>query len=679
MKTYLRLLSLSALAQSVVAQEVLPEVVVTANRTTEEAQEVPYTLEILTAEDLLENASRTMPQAFLNTPGVLVQQTTPGHGSPYIRGFNGRQTLLLQDGIRLNNSTWRGGPVQYWNTLDAQAIDRVELIKSQGSVLFGSDAIGGTVNTLSKSSGFRGKEGFFSGGAAYYRFDTNSESNLGRVEQRFGVGGKWGIMLGYSSSDIGDIRDSALGTMRGTGYSQLAHDIKFEYAFSRSQTLSLAHSYLDQDDISRWHNTINNQGWRKGSSFTTAGTDLARDYDQERSLTYLRFEDTDANLSWVDRYQATVSFQRTQDSEFRVRGSGRSDARVLDVDTFGLSLQAETGNVVWGADYYHDQVDTQGFRNGAPRPSNRPVADDANYDSLGIFASYTGAIGQRFTYDAGARFTYIEAEWDGYRPDGAAIDQSGDGSWDNLALSLRGQYELDDSWTIFGGASQAFRAPNLDDLTGRQFSLNGLDENGSPDVDPEKYLTTEIGTRFNEGDFSFELSGYYTFIDDGIVRIDDGLGGLATTNGSEGFIYGFEGQATWNFHPQWRLLAHASWQDGEQKQGGVTDTIRRLNPLNGAIDLRWTAPSEDYWISGRIQAATRQDNLSLLAASDTQRIPVGGTPGYIVASLYGGWQVSEALQLNLALENLTDEDYRIHGSGQNMPGRNATLSVKFEW
>ena len=167
MKTYLRLLSLSALAQSVVAQEVLPEVVVTADRTTEEAQEVPYTLEILTAEDLLENASRTMPQAFLNTPGVLVQQTTPGHGSPYIRGFNGRQTLLLQDGIRLNNSTWRGGPVQYWNTLDAQAIDRVELIKSQGSVLFGSDAIGGTVNTLSKSSGFRGKEGFFSGGAAY--------------------------------------------------------------------------------------------------------------------------------------------------------------------------------------------------------------------------------------------------------------------------------------------------------------------------------------------------------------------------------------------------------------------------------------------------------------------------------------------------------------------------------
>ncbi|MEN8785506.1 MAG: TonB-dependent receptor, partial [Akkermansiaceae bacterium] len=591
------------------AQEILPEIVVTANRTTEEVEEVPYTLEILTTEDLLENATRTLPQAFLNTPGVLVQQTTTGHGSPYIRGFTGRQNLLLQDGIRLNNSTWRSGPVQYWNTLDAQAIDRIELIKSQGSVLFGSDAIGGTINTLSKSSGFRVEDGFFSGGTAYYRFDTNSESQIGRVEQRFGVGEKWGVMLGYSASDIGDIRDSSLGTMRGTGYSQLSQDLKFEYAFSPSQTLTIAHSYLHQDDISRWHNTINNPGWTHGNFFTTPGTDLARDYDQERSLTYLRLEDVDANLSWADRYQATFSFQRTQDSEFRVRDSGRSDSRVIDVDTFGFSFQAETGNIVLGADYYHDQVDSEGFRNRVPRPSNRPTADDATYDALGVFTNYKGSIGQRFTYDAGVRFTYIEARWDGYRPDGTNDDQSGDGSWDNLSLSLRGQYELDNYWTIFGGVSQAFRAPNLDDLTGRQFALNGLDENGSPDVDPEKYLTSELGSRFNEGDFSFELSSYYTFINEGIVRIDDGMSGLATTNGSDGFIYGFEGHATWHFHTDWTLLAHASWQDGEIKQGGVTDTIRRLNPLNGAIDLRWTAPSTEYWISGRLQAATTQDKL----------------------------------------------------------------------
>ncbi|MGC6581459.1 MAG: TonB-dependent receptor plug domain-containing protein, partial [Akkermansiaceae bacterium] len=177
---------------SLAAQNSLPNLIVTASRTTEEASESPYSSEILSAEELLEEAARTLPQALQNSPGVLVQQTTPGHGSPFIRGFNGRQTLLLQDGIRLNNATWRGGPVQYWNTVDSQAIDRIELIKSQGSVLYGSDAIGGTVNTFTKSSDFRDEDGFFSGGASYYRFDTNSQSNLGRIEQRFGVGGQWG-------------------------------------------------------------------------------------------------------------------------------------------------------------------------------------------------------------------------------------------------------------------------------------------------------------------------------------------------------------------------------------------------------------------------------------------------------------------------------------------------------
>lgn len=661
------------------AQEMLPEIVVTASRTTEEAKNVPYTTEVLDSADLLANATRTLPQAFLDTPGVLVQETTPGHGSPYIRGFTGRQNLLLQDGIRLNNATWRSGPVQYWNTLDSQAISSIELIKSQGSVLFGSDAIGGTVNILSKSSGFRDEDGFFSRGAAYYRFDTNSKSHVGRLEQGLGVGNQWGFMLGSSLKDIGDIKDSALGRMHGTGYSEHSYDLKFEYAFSDTRTLTFAHTYLDQDDISRWHNTINNPGWTHGRAFTTAGSDLNRDYDQERSLTYFRLEDTNSDIPWIDSWQATLSFQKTQDSEFRVRGSGRSDSKILDVNTYGLTFQAQSDNITWGADYYHDDVDSQGFRNGIARPSNRPVADDSSYDSLGLFANYSSNIGEQFTYDAGARFTYAEAEWNGYRPTGAAADQSGSSSWDNLSLSLRGQYEFNNSWSLFGGASQAFRAPNLDDLTGSQFALNGLDSNGSPGVDSETYLTAELGTRFDNGDLSFQLSSYYTWIDDGIVRIDDGLGGLTTTNGSDGYIYGFEAQTAWQFHPQWQLAAHASWQDGKQTTNGIEDTIRRMNPLSGAISLKWTDPDELYWISTRLQAATRQDNLSGLAASDTQRIPANGTPGYLTASIYAGWQVSDSLALNFAFENLTDEDYRIHGSGQNQPGRNATVSVKYEW
>lgn len=661
------------------AQQTLPDLIVTASRVAAPSDDIPFTTEILDSETLIENASRTLPQAFLNTPGVLVQQTTPAQGSPFIRGFTGRRNLLLQDGIRLNNSSWRGGPVQYWNTLDSQAINRVELIKSQGSVLYGSDAIGGTLNVFSKSSHFREREGAFYNGSAYYRFDTNSKSNIGRLEQTLGQGGKWGLTVGLSAKDIGDIRDSALGRMVGTGYQEHSFDAKFEYAVTDTLTLTATHTLLDQDDISRWHSTINNPGWTHGSSFTTAGTDLARDLDQERSLSYIRLDETETNLTWIDSWQATASFQKTQDSEFRVRSSGRADFRNLDVDTYGLTLQAKSGNLVWGADYYRDEIDAEGERNGLEFASNRPVADDSSYDSFALFANYQGTLGTKLRYDAGARFTYARAQWNGFRPEGALVDQSGESSWENLSFSLRGQYEIHETLTLFGGASQAFRAPNLDDLTGSQFALNGLDSRGSPNVDPETYITTEIGARYQNHNLTVELSAYYTFIDDGIIRVDDGTGGLITTNGSDGYIYGFEAKTTWNFSPQWELTAQASWQDGNQTTNGIEDTIRRLNPLNGSLALKWTSPTDRYWISGRIQGAARQDNLSTLAASDTQRIPVNGTPSYITANIYSGWQVRDNLQLNLALENLTDEDYRIHGSGQNAPGRNATLSVKYTW
>ncbi|MEJ6581621.1 MAG: TonB-dependent receptor [Akkermansiaceae bacterium] len=664
---------------SLTAQEVLPELIVTANRTAESATGTPYSTEVLTAEDLQKNAARSLPDAFADTPGVLVQKTSPGHGSPYIRGFTGRQNLLLQDGVRLNNSTWRSGPVQYWNTLDSQAIEQLELIKSQGSVIYGSDAIGGTVNTLSKSSGFRDEEGFFTRGAAYYRFDTNSKSHLGRLEQAIGQGDDWGLMLGVSGKDVGDIKDSAVGRMKNTGYSEQSFDFKFEYALSEYRTLTLAHSYLDQGDISRWHSTIFNPGWTHGRYFATPGSDLERSYDQERSLTYLRLEDSESSLSWIERWQATLSFQKSQDSEFRLRNSGRSDLRILDVNTYGVSFQAESGNLLWGVDYYHDDVASSGFRNGALRPSNRPIADDASYDSTGLFANYSRQLTDRLSYDLGARFTYARADWDGYQPAGTTVDQSGSSSWENVSLSARALYDLDDFWSLFGSVSQAFRAPNLDDLTGSQFALNGLDSNGSPNVDPETYLTSELGSRFENDTLTFQLGGYYTFINDGIIVIDDGAGGLVTTNGSEGYIYGFEAIGAWKFQPQWELAAQIAWQDGKQKEGGIEDTIRRMHPLMGSVSLTWTHPSDDFWVTARVAATTHQNNLSSLAASDTQRIPINGTPGSLIPSIYAGWQVRENLQLGLALENLTDEDYRIHGSGQNAAGLNATLSAKLEW
>ncbi|MDB4589798.1 Plug domain-containing protein, partial [Verrucomicrobiales bacterium] len=128
--------------------QMLDPVVVTASRIPEDKASTTQSISTVTDEEIVEKAFRTLPEALALTPGISVQKTTHGHGSPFIRGFTGRQNLYLVDGIRFNNSTFRSGPIQYANTVDALSLDRFELVKSQGSVLYGSDALGGTLNAI---------------------------------------------------------------------------------------------------------------------------------------------------------------------------------------------------------------------------------------------------------------------------------------------------------------------------------------------------------------------------------------------------------------------------------------------------------------------------------------------------------------------------------------------------
>ncbi len=100
-------------------------------------------------------------------------------------------------------------------------------------------------------------------------------------------------------------------------------------------------------------------------------------------------------------------------------------------------------------------------------------------------------------------------------------------------------------------------------------------------------------------------------------------------------------------------------------------------PLTGQLGVRYEPAGSDWWIEGVLMGADKADELSIRDAGDTQRIPPGGTPGYVVAHLRGGWQVAENGNVGFALENLTDEDYRIHGSGSNMPGLNLILTTSW--
>ena len=686
---------LVSLSTCLFGQDLLKPLYVTASRSSQLEADLPYSASYLSAADIGDNDSRTMPKALQYTPGVLVQQTAYGHGSPFIRGFTGRQNLLLVDGVRINNSTFRGGPVQYWNTVDSLAVDHLELIKSQGSVLYGSDAIGGTLNAFTKSSDFRSRaEGeFYQGGRMAYEYRMNGEgSHIGRIEAETGVGDQFGAHLGLSLKDYGDISSNAIGRMTGTGYPEQDMDFRMDWAVGADSTLTFATQYVNQDNVSRWHRTINNPGWIDGNHVAAPGTYVANLFDQERLLSYLRYSGSNPVAdALVQRWSATLSYQTSADSEFQERNNPLNARNIrqrnIDLDTYGIDLSLETdtdhGTWVYGFDYYRDEVDSSGFNSrndGSGYAEALPLADDSSYDLLGVFGQYIWRPTDAWEITGGARLTHARATLRG------DIDESPD--WSSMVGSLRALYRLDEVWSVFGGVSQAFRAPNLDDLTGQATSKAGIDTLGSLDVEPESYLTYEIGGRRIAGNVSLEMSVFYTDITDQIVSVDESS--ISTvqrmTNAGNGYIFGVEMEGLWQIDPHWTLRGFAGWQDGRSETpeylGGpvVTDNPSRLLPLTSSIALRWTSESEKFWVQGRLFGATQEDRLSDAdQVDDNQRIPTNGTPGYVVASVNAGWKVNEQLNLTCGVENLLDEDYRIHGSGQNEPGIMGIFGAELTW
>ncbi len=216
---------------------------------------------------------------------------------------------------------------------------------------------------------------------------------------------------------------------------------------------------------------------------------------------------------------------------------------------------------------------------------------------------------------------------------------------------------------------------------------SGVASRGSVGVDPEEFVTYELGTRHQTATRYFNAAVFYTDVSDIITSVPvamDGDGDV-TTNGQDGYIYGIELEGSWEFTPGWTVSGFAAWQDGRAEApaflGGPTidQPASRVLPLTGSLALRWTHPSERFWVEGRVLGAAEANRLSAGDRGDTQRIPTGGTPGYVVGMIHAGWQATDFLGLTFGLENVTNEDYRNHGSGQNESGLNAIVGAKMSW
>jgi len=606
------------------------------------------------------------------------EKTAHGQGSPFIRGFTGYRNLLLIDGIRLNNAIFRAGPNQYWSTVDSLSIASLEVLKGPSGVIYGSDGIGGTVNVNTLQPTFERNNI-----AWYSRFASAEQSNILASRYNVVVLEDSAFVAGVSRKDFGDLK-TAQGTLQNSGYDEYTYDLKWQTNY-QDHVFTFAHYGVDQNDVPRTHKTINGQSF----AGTTIGNELVRNHNQNRDLSYFKYQFTNSQFAAFDSLSLTLSRHLQTESRYRLRTNDRTDTQNTDVTSLGVDLffvktLANSTEVIYGFDRYQDNIDSRASNSNI----QGPVADDAKYVTTGLFSKVRLPLTTKLSLNLGGRYTRVTAQSDKVQDpvSGAAI--SINQHWDKWVFNGELAYKHSQDLFTFANVAQGFRAPNFSDLTRLDSARSNEFEIPSPNLMPENYINYELGLRGGNNNLSYSLSTFYTDIEDQIVLFptgntnEDGEFEMSKANAINGYVYGVEGMVKYSLtdtltaHINTALIYGKSEQYPTSLSEPKKEYISRLAPHALQAKLRYT-PSEIWYVEAEVITANRADRLSSRDKGDTDRIPPNGTAGYAVWNIRAGYTVNDTLQLISSLENITDKNYRIHGSGQNEVGRNVVIALQW--
>jgi hemoglobin/transferrin/lactoferrin receptor protein len=279
------------------------EIIVTATRIENLPFEVSKPLNIVSSAQIKERAARTSAEALREETGIFVQKTNHGSGSAIIRGLGSNQILILVDGIRLNNSTYRLGNHQYLTTIDPNSLNQIEVVRGPNSVLYGSDAIGGTINLITQ------KPAFSSSGAKtdfrfLSRYATADEEKTNHGEASLSSK-RWVLMSGFTVQDLGDLKrgnnsrhveleKSKNGIIQSpTGFRSYDADFKLIFNSVQDQYWTLAYQLCRQVKVPRYDKYENEDYYRWFYN------------PQKRDLLYLTFENHFKNR-YFQKLQASI-------------------------------------------------------------------------------------------------------------------------------------------------------------------------------------------------------------------------------------------------------------------------------------------------------------------------------------------------------------------------------------
>jgi hemoglobin/transferrin/lactoferrin receptor protein len=667
--------------------ESIEVVTITAERLAVTELLSPYSTTVIYEDEIINNGIRTTVDALGMVPGVLVQKTAHGQGSPYIRGFTGFRNVFLIDGVRLNNAVFREGPNQYWNTVDPNSIAKFEVVKGPTSVVYGSDAIGGAVNAITKIQSMSDLDSEPLATLAY-RGATAEQSNVVRASFAQKLTDSSAFTSGFSFKDYGNlIAGKGTREQPNTGYDEYNIDLKWLTLLSSDLPLTVAYFKTKQNKVPRTHKTVD------AISFagTSIGNELKRDLDQNKELIYIKL-DIDKQSFFLDGAQFTLSHHKQSEFRNRIRTNNRIDQQGFDVSTLGFNAnlfkKKNSNNLVYGFEYYRDKVNSFSSKSEI----QGPIADDSYYQWFGLYGQNKYTFSNKFNIDYGTRWSYISVNAKKIQDPLSGDSISMKNHWNDIVINLRGNLQTSPkSQSFYFGFSQGFRAPNLSDLTRFDSARSNEFEIPALQLEPEHYLTFDTGVKFRSSKFNYNVALYYTKIEDQIQRVLTGNKNIdnefeiTKSNIGNGYNYGGELDISYMWNPQIKLQAHLAYINGkvdtlpDSGSNIEREYLSRLMPINMNITVNYTSPSDDWWASSSFTAYSKADRLSSRDKSDTQRIPPGGTPSFTVWDIGGGYNVSKSMKLIMNLNNVLNKNYRIHGSGQNEAGINFIVNIEYQF
>ena len=688
----------------------LDPVVVTATRLATTTDELAVSVNLVGRAELRERPTRLLLDALASEPGVLVQQTTAGQGAAFVRALTGSQVLLMVDGVRLNNGTFRQGPSQYLSSVDPEIMERMEVVRGASSTLYGSDAMGGVINVITRRAGdlLEPGENWVTEGS--YTFDGATNGSRARVSAAGAVPGFLSGLELFGGGGFGSWSHlkpgGGLPPQDPTGYDQWSGDLRVDLQATRRLRIEMAGQHSEQSDVPRYDRYVDFRA--PGVSGGGVGRNALYLFEpQDRSLARLKGT-LAARRPWMSTLDVQVSWQVQREGR-AIRGQSFRDEIVVpsdrvryvsdDVRSVALDIQGRAipadgrTSVTYGLEVWDNVTRSRG------REENLTTGiETTSLRWSGEEAVPTGRFPDGSRFGGGALYAFIDEPWERFRVQlgGRASvyrtttrvgdDYGGDvaSRVGNVTGEVGLVYRAAPGVSLRARAAQAFRAPNIYDLT-----LVGDVPGGialpNPDLSPERSYTLEMGTSWTRGSATAELTVFRIDIDDLLDRTFGTFRGQTTygpgrlpvltiQNLGSATIDGVEGALSTGLPARGRLDLSASWTLGDAvvARDGVLaeEPLSRVPPATMSYRVRWPLSRDEgsSWLEYSGRMAGDQDRLGFRDRIDS-RIQDGGTPAYHIHSLRGGAAWRDQLRISVGIENLLDELYRVHGSGIDAPGR----------